>query len=340
MDKYLIGIDIGGTKCAVVLGHRVFSPERTENFAFLDRICFPTEEQGGSDQVIAKIISSVNEILRKHSFSTDQLEAIGISCGGPLDHRNGLIQNPPNLYGWRDIPIVKIMEDAFGVPAYLQNDANACALAEWKYGAAKGYEDVIFLTFGTGLGAGLILNGQLYNGTNDMAGEVGHVRLEASGPVGYGKAGSFEGFCSGNGIAQLARIKVIEQLQMGIKPALCPDMEGLDSLTAKTVADAARQGDPLAQEIYSTTGHYLGIGLSMLIDILNPEIIVIGSVFERSGDLMQEAMREAIEKEALSIARKACIIVPAKLGNSIGDYATLSVALHGGKDGNRKTNFG
>lgn len=335
MNKYLIGIDIGGTKCAIVLGQCVCTSEGKEDFTFLDRVCFPTEEQGGPDRVIARILSSIRAILSRFSLGTDQLEAIGISCGGPLDHRNGLIQNPPNLYGWCNVPIVKIMEDAFGVPAYLQNDANACALAEWNYGAAKGYENVIFLTFGTGLGAGLILNGQLYNGTNDMAGEVGHVRLEASGPVGYGKAGSFEGFCSGSGIAQLARIKVMEQLQMGARPALCSDIENLDSLTAKTVADAARQEDPLAQEIYFTTGYYLGIGLSILIDILNPEIIVIGSVFERSGDLMQEAMHQAIEKEALSIARKACTVVPAKLGNSIGDYATLSVALHGGKDGKR-----
>lgn len=333
MNKYFIGIDIGGTKCAIVLGQLINSPENSEDFAFLDRISFPTEAQRGPEQVIAGLISAVREILCKFSISTDQLEAIGISCGGPLDHKKGLIQNPPNLYGWDDIPIVQILRDAFGVPTYLQNDANACALAEWKYGAARGYDNVVFLTCGTGLGAGLILNGQLYNGANDMAGEVGHIRLEANGPVGYGKAGSFEGFCSGNGIAQLARIKVMEQLQMGIRPAFCPDMESLESLTAKSVANAARQGDPLAKEIYAISGHYLGLGLSILIDILNPEIVVIGSVYERSGDLMNEEMLKAMEKEALCVARKVCKVVPAKLGNSIGDYATMSVALQGGKDG-------
>lgn len=333
MDKYLVGIDIGGTKCAIVLGQRISAQETAEDFAFLDRICFPTEAHRGPEQVIARLICAVKEILGRFSLSTDRLGAIGISCGGPLDHRKGIIQNPPNLYGWDDIPIVQILKDAFGVPTYLQNDANACALAEWKYGAARGCYNAVFLTFGTGLGAGLILNGRLYNGANDMAGEVGHVRLEANGPVGYGKAGSFEGFCSGSGIAQLARIKVMEQLQIGVSPSFCPDMESLDTLTAKSVADAAKQGDPLAKEIYAISGHYLGLGLSILIDILNPEIVVIGSVYERSGDLMNEAMMKAMEKESLSVARKVCKVVPAKLGNSIGDYATLCVALYGGKDG-------
>ena len=332
MKKYLVGIDVGGTKCAVILGQSRSNQDGTDDFAFVDRKCFATNTYNGPEQVIGRLIAMVQEMLDRFEVNREDVMSIGISCGGPLDHKRGIIKNPPNLCGWDDVPIVQRFEEHFGIPTYLQNDANACALAEWKYGAAKGCENVVFLTFGTGLGAGLILNGRLYNGANDMAGEVGHIRLENSGPVGYGKAGSFEGFCSGGGIAQLAKLKVLEKLQMGIHPEFCPDLQSLEGLTAQSVASAAKNGDKLAREIYADCGHYMGRGLSILIDILNPEMIVIGSIYERSGDLMNEALYAALQEESLAISRNVCRIVPAKLGNSIGDYATMSVALHGGID--------
>lgn len=330
MKEYIIGIDIGGTKCAVILG-KVCEYQREEEYQLLERECFETEAKKGPDQVIEKLISVIKALIKKKGLIGDDIAGIGISCGGPLDHIAGIIQNPPNLYGWNNIPIVKIMEEEFHVPTYIQNDANACALAEWKFGAAKGCQDVIFLTCGTGMGAGLILNGRLYNGTNNMAGEVGHVRMTEVGPVGYGKAGSFEGFCSGGGIAQIAKIKVLEKIQMGESPAFCPGLEYIDELSAKTVALAAGTGDPLAQEIYNISGYYLGKGLSLLIDILNPEIIVLGSVYERSKELLEPSMTAVLEKETLELSRKGCKIVPAKLGNQIGDYAALSVAIQGGQ---------
>lgn len=160
-----------------------------------------------------------------------------------------------------------------------KNDANACAVAEWKFGAGRGYSNIIFLTFGTGMGAGLILNGNLYSGITDLAGEVGHLRLSGTGPVGFGKAGSFEGFCSGGGIAQLAQSKVLEKLQMGEKISFCKGISELHLLTAKSVAEAAYRGDPLAMDIYKTCGFYLGKGLSLLIDVLNPELIILGSIY-------------------------------------------------------------
>ena len=329
MKKYIVGIDIGGTKCAITLGLRLDSSPEVD-FEILEKICFHTEAHKGPDQVIERLINAIYKLLERRGLNAHQLLAIGISCGGPLDHEAGIIKNPPNLYGWNNIPIVGIMEKEFGVKAFLQNDANACALAEWKYGAGKGCRNMVFLTCGTGLGAGLILNGRLYNGANDMAGEIGHIRMEKNGPVGFGKAGSFEGFCSGNGIAQLARAKVLEKLQMGERPSFCPDVESLEKLSAHCVAQAAKDGDPLAKEIYRISGHYLGLGLSIIIDLLNPEAIILGSVYERSGGLMYEAMMEAIRQEALVTSRSCCKILPAKLGNSIGDYATMTVALHGG----------
>ena len=184
------------------------------------------------------------------------------------------------------------------------------------------------MTFGTGLGAGLILDGKLYAGTNDNAGEIGHIRLSEFGPVGYGKSGSFEVFCSGGGIAQIAKMKVLERLQMGQKVGFCKTPDDLGKLDAKAVAAAADAGDKLALEIYAESGRKLGAGLSIIVDILNPQAIVIGSIFTRSRNLLWKHARAVLETEALPLARKACKILPAKLGENIGDYAALSVAAY------------
>ena len=313
--RCLLGVNIGGTKTAVVLGQR-----KGDGINVADKILFPTE---GKDNTISKILSSMDALIEKHGA---EVESTGIICGGPLDSKNGLIKSPPNLVGWDDVPIVRIIEDRFNVKARLQNDANACAVAEWRYGAARGYSDVVFLTFGTGMGAGLILNGRLYEGASDMAGEVGHIRLADNGPVGYGKAGSFEGFCSGGGIAQLARTKALEVLQMGGKVGFCKGTGDLQAVTAKTVAEAAAQGDALALETYRTSGEYLGRGLSIIIDVLNPEMVVIGGIFARSRDLLCPPAEEAIRRECLSYSRNACRVVPSSLGEEIEDMASLALA--------------
>ena len=320
--EYYLGFDIGGTKCAVVLG-------KYENgtMEIADKKAFPTQTEKGFQFAVNNIFSSADEVLARNSLESSDIKSIGISCGGPLDSRTGTIMSPPNLPGWDNVPITKMCEDRFGVKAFLQNDANACGVAEWQFGAAKGAENAVFLTFGTGMGAGLILGGRLYEGTNGMAGEVGHIRMEHDGPVGYGKAGSFEGFCSGGGIAQYARKMTLEAIKNGRKPSYCQTEADIETVTAKTVALAAKNGDAVAIEIYELCGEYLGRGLSVLIDILNPEVIVIGSIFERSSELLIKKMQESIEREALGISASVCKIVPAVLGDSIGDYAALAVAL-------------
>lgn len=300
------GIDIGGTKCAVIIG---------DDNGVKEKIRFDTTD--------------VNDTLGNITKAAEKLgvgEAIGISCGGPLDSKKGIIMSPPNLPGWDNIEIVKMLEEKFGVPVGIQNDANACALAEWKYGAGKGCENMIFLTFGTGMGAGLILDGRLYSGTNDMAGEIGHIRMESYGPVGYGKSGSFEGFCSGGGIAEIGKTVARERLQCGKSVSFCGGYDELEKITAKKIADCAKSGDMEALRVYDICAEKLGAGLSILIDILNPEKIVIGSIFERSGELLRKKMQRVIDREALFYARNVCEIVPAKLGDSIGDWAALAVA--------------
>ena len=266
--------------------------------------------------------------MAEHPDAT--LEAIGISCGGPLDSRRGLILSPPNLPTWDRIDIVTPFQARFGVAVRLQNDANACALAEWLWGAGRGCRNMIFLTFGTGMGAGLILDGRLYVGANDMAGEVGHVRLENDGPVGYGKAGSFEGFCSGGGIAQLGRTLAAERVLAGQPPLYCPTVAHLPSVTAQTIGEAAQRGDATALAVFEIVARKLGRGLAMLVDILNPERIVIGSIWGRQRSLLEPLTMTVLRQEALADALAVCEIVPAGLGEQVGDFASLSVAVNEG----------
>ena len=313
---YLLGFDIGGTKCAVITARW-----ENGNVTLLKKDKCPTDKTITPIQMIDRLIGMADGILEKKP------DAIGISCGGPLDSKRGVIQSPPNLQGWDNVAIVQQIEEHYGVPTHLQNDANACAVAEWKFGAGKGKSNVIFLTFGSGLGAGLILDGRLYSGTNDNAGEVGHIRLDRFGPVGYGKAGSFEGFCSGNGIAQLGYTLALEQAQMGQYPLYFNKGMSAADVTAKAIADAAEAGDATARRVYQVCGEYLGRGLSVLIDILNPELIVIGSVFARSHHLLWEATEKQINQEALALAARCCSVVPAALGEQIGDFAAIATAI-------------
>lgn len=317
----VIGIDMGGTKCAVIHGKTDGNEISVEN-----RVSFPTGIHTPPDVILDKICAAVRDMKT-------EFEAIGISCGGPLDAESGTIMSPPNLPLWDNIHICDRLTEEFGVPAYLQNDANACALAEWQFGAGKGTENMVFMTFGTGLGAGLILDGRLYGGKNGMAGELGHIRLSDCGPSGYGKSGSFEGFCSGRGIAQLGYTLGMEAFQRGEKPSYF-NPEDIGSCTAKSIGIAAEKGDATAIKVYETSGEYLGRGLSVIIDILNPERIVIGSIFARSYDYIWPAAKRVIEREALSYSRRVCEVVPAGLGEKIGDLAAIAVAIYNGGKNN------
>ena len=320
---YSLGIDIGGTKCAVILGKGKLS-ENTDGF-IIDKIKFPTNVKRGWEAVLGEILEKADQLILRNNVKNSDLIGVGISCGGPLDSKKGTINCPPNLPDWDNVPIVKIVSEHFGVRCVLHNDANACAVAEWRFGAGKGYNNLVFLTFGTGMGAGLILDGRLYCGANDCAGEVGHIRLAEDGPIGYGKAGSFEGFCSGGGIKNLAILTAKRYLAEGKASTLFKTEEDIDSLDAKVVAEAMYQGDEFAKAVYEKCAEYLGRGLSIIIDIINPEAVVIGSIYERNQEFFSEIVNEIIKKEALSFNADVCKILPAKLGDSIGDFAALGV---------------
>jgi len=202
-ESYYIGYDIGGTKCSIVLGD--------QDFHIYKKVFFETKVERGYQEILDEFKEYTHKLLE--TYDAKKLIKIGISCGGPLDSKKGIIKSPPNLPGWDEVPIVDIFRKEFGVDVAIQNDANAGAIAEWMMGAGVGTQNMIFLTFGTGMGAGLILNGKIYAGTNDLGGEVGHIRMADGGPVGFGKAGSFEGFCSGGGIAQLGKSMVSEKIK-------------------------------------------------------------------------------------------------------------------------------
>lgn len=313
---YILGFDIGGTKCAAVSALWDGS-----ELTLLEKVRLDTDTSIPPCEMIERLMLAADGIL------DGKPDAIGISSGGPLDSDKGVIMSPPNLPGWDNVEIVRIVEGHYGVRAKLLNDANACAVAEWKFGAGKGTKNMVFLTFGTGLGAGLILDGKLYIGTNGNAGEVGHVRLGKDGPIGFGKAGSFEGFCSGGGIARLAWKLALDAEKNGTPPSYYEKWMTPSDVTARKVADAARLGDATAKEVYRISGEKLGKGLSILVDILNPELIVIGSIFARCPDLLVEPMKAALKEEALSCALDVCRVVPAALGEKVGDYAAIAAAL-------------
>ena len=317
-----LGVNIGGTKSSVSLG-KVIEGELVDLKRRHER---PTKDYSYTE-LIHLFCQDMNQMLDDNDVSKSDVKAIGISCGNPLSSKNGTILSPPNLPGWDNVPIVDMIREEMAIDTYLCNDANGGALAESMFGAGKGVDNMVFLTFGTGMGAGIMANGRLVEGASDSAGEVGHVRLEDQGPVGYGKRGSFEGYCSGGGIAQLARQWVTEELQMGREVDMLKE-HTIDELSAKIVCEYAFEGDPLALAIVDEVAYHLGRGLSIIIDILNPSRIILGSIYHRSGVLFETRMQEIIEKETLIFAREACEILPSSFGESIGNVSAISIAAY------------
>ena len=320
--KKILGIDIGGTKFAISVAN--FSDDSIE---IVEKESF--ESIKNPSNAIKLLPEKIDNFLNRLSMKYNDFVAIGISCGGIIDSKTATIISTPVLPSWLNVDLRTPLSKHFNLPVYIINDANACALAEWKYGVGKGVDNMAFLTCGTGIGAGLILNGSLYEGFGGTAGEFGHMRAEPFGPVGCGKGGSFEGFCSGTGIASLAKLRALELLQAGKKCAFCASLNEIDLITAKSVAESANACDPVAIEVYETAGDYLGRGIAILIDLLNLEVVSIGSIFVRTENLLRPAMERAIAREAMAYPRSQCKVLPAGLGEKVGDYASACVAIDG-----------
>lgn len=320
-DRPILGVDIGGTKCAVAMG--------TEDGRILERLEMPTQAERGPSDILERLLKLARELLeRRRAYLDDEppLRGIGISCGGPLDTRTGKVYSPPNLPGWEGVPVRDMFEAAFpGVPVLLENDANATALAEWRWGAGRGARNVVYLTQGTGIGGGLILEGRLYRGTNDLAGEVGHQTILPDGPLcGCGKRGCLEALASGPAIARRAR----ERLAAGETGTRLPPPDvAPQDVTARHVVEAAHAGDPLAQSVLAEAGEYMGIGIANLIQILNPETVILGTIAVHAGEWILGPIRRSVEKHAWSRARSVCRIVPAALGDRAQDLAAIALVV-------------
>ena len=305
-SPYFIGIDIGGTKMAVsIFDVTTAKIERVERFP------------SGPDCDPQDAVSRMAEIAQTWiAQKGERPQAVGVSVGAIYDCVSGCVTDAPHLPKWKSFPIMETFRHIFEVPVFAENDANACALAEWQHGAGRGCDHVIFLTFGTGLGAGLILNRRLYRGASGLAGEVGAMRVAEDGPPIRGKPGCLEGYASGAGIAGLAA-RMREETEGGTLPTLP---------SAKDVFEAAREGDELALAIVRESTTKLGQGLATLIDVLSPDKIVLGSIFVRAEAIIRPLLEETLAEEAMPESLSACDIVPAELGESIGDFGAATLA--------------
>jgi len=312
----ILGIDLGGTKVEIVSAHL--------NGEVLAQKRIPTQPKDGPDKGLERILETAEEILGQAQVAKNDLTAIGLSVPGPLDPVAGVFFKLPNLPGWEGFRIRKKLEEHFSAPLYMDNDANATALAEWKFGAGRGYDHMIYLTMSTGIGGGLILDGKLYRGKNFNAGEVGHqVILPDGPPCGCGLLGHLEALCSGSGIAR--RLRKI----FGQGNSVMWELAGGDrkKLSAEILTQAVRQGDAVAQEFFQQTLEYLATGLSNLVFILNPEAIVLGTMVAKNPDLFLKPLNRLVRERVWDVFTPNLKILPAQLVDQVGVYAPLAVIL-------------
>lgn len=299
---YMLGLDIGGTKTALVLG--------TLNAEVVASVEISTPANMDFASAMEIICSAITDFCRQQDLvGLQSPRAISISIGGPLNIEQGILYAPPHLAAWGQAPLKQYLTERFKLPIFLEHDGNAGALAEFYFGAGRGTRNMIFLTMGTGLGAGLILNGSIYHGTTDAAGEVGHIRLSEEGPTEYGKVGSWEAFACGAGILKLAHLR--NPLEFPL------------TITTSDIVGRALAGDPPALDLFHEVGIWLGKGLAILVDLLNPEVIIIGTLGILLGDIVLAPAREVVEQEALPISNRACKILPAQLGSILMDVGCL-----------------
>ncbi len=301
MALYL-GLDIGGTKSAAVVGN--------EHGTVLARVSARTPQEGWQEAV-ALFGTLARDVCRQHGAALADMAVLGVSCGGPLVTKTGIVYAPPNLPTWDAVPLRSILEAELGLPVCLENDANATALAEHRWGAGRGCADMAFLTMGTGIGAGLILGGELYRGRGDLAGEIGHATVWPDGPLCLcGKRGCLETLASGTAIGRMGRERLGEAVT-----------------TAEEVCTLARAGNPLAQSVIADAARFMGLGLANLLHTLNLERIVLGTLAVHAADLLLEPIRVATQENCWPRVWDGVLIVPAALGDAAQDKAALAVAL-------------
>jgi glucokinase len=312
MNEVLAGIDIGGTKIAVAL--ETPSGERVAG-RFL-----PTQAESGAYAVLENISRAVEEMLDENKV---EIVSLGVGSPSPLDAEKGLILSPSNLRDWDRFPIVSLLNERFKVPVTLDNDANVAALGEYIYGAGRGYKNIFYITVSTGIGGGIIINGEIFHGVSSGAGELGHTVVQPEGVrCNCGSTGCLETICAGVHIARRAK----ERLASGA-PSLINEMVSDESeITAQTVVEAARRKDPLATEIWDETCRFLAIGVANIFTLLAPEIVIIGGGIAASGEMLFAPLKEMIPHFVSMIPREKINVVPAQLGAESGVCGALVLA--------------
>jgi glucokinase len=325
--SYIIGVDLGGTKISA----GALSEDGTEAHGIRS---IATQSDIGAEGVVDRIISIIEGVIqdtiKETGASKDDFLGIGMGAPGPLDREKGIVVVAPNL-GWRNFPLRERVTSRLKLPVSIDNDANCATVGEWWLGAARGGVNVVGITIGTGIGGGLILDGKLYHGSSDVAGEIGHTTIDVNGR--YCKCGNYgclEAYASGPAIATRAREALIREDTASMLPAMVDGQ--LDKITAEIVYDAAKKGDGLANEIVRDTARYLGAGIATLLNVVNPDVVVIAGGVTRAGEALFAPLRTEVRRRAFSPAVEACRIVPAELPGTagvVGAVATFKMDTYG-----------
>ena len=323
MKNHVVGIDIGGTKLATVVAD--------STGRILRKVRKPTLSERGPEYAIQSLFEMVRETFGLANLELSSVSAMGVSCGGPLDTKTGVVYSPPNLPGWDALPLKAQLEAEFQVPVTIENDANASALAEYRFGGGRGYNAVLYMTMSTGIGGGIVIDGRIYRGANDSAGEVGHQILLPDGPLcGCGKRGCLEALCSGPAIARRAQAAIQAQIIEGKTSAITLlNVAGghIEDVKSEHVLTAARAGDALSLQLMNETAYYMGWGIANLVNILNPDIVLLGTIAIAAGDLLLDPIRKTVSAFAMPRPAAAVKIAPAQLGEALGDLAAIALVV-------------
>jgi len=310
-----VGVDIGGTNIKIALvadGPRV-----------LVRRLLPMSSKDRPEAVIARLSGAVREIGSQVQAT---IPPVGIGCAGLIDAGLGVVRVSPNLSTWRDVPVVSLLSQALSVKVKLDNDANAFSVAEGFYGAAKDLDNAVFVTLGTGVGGGLKLKGEIFTGSCGFAGEIGHVTIDPDGPLcACGNRGCLESFAGSGRIVRRARTLIEEEGKQ--KEWLARGLSSLDDLTARDLGEAAKDGNEIAEKVFAEAGEYIGITLAGVINLLNPEIVVIGGGVSNAGEPLFRAIRATVTRRAMAPSSKCVEIVSALFGDDAGVIGAAMIAL-------------
>jgi glucokinase len=324
MPELIVGIDVGGTKVA---GGLVSLKGR-----LVKSLVVPTHGEKGFKTSYSQIVHLIERLI-KLAGGKDNVAGVGVCAPGPLNPKTGVVINPPNLPGWRNIELARMLENHFHLPARVENDANAAGLAEVLFGAAVGYRDVFYVTISTGIGTGVIINKKIYHGKNGVGGEGGHVSIDFRSPYrcGCGTLGCIEALAAGPAMARRARVALEQEHS---RPSLLRELSAgdLGKITPLMIQEAARRGDDVAKSIIDETGFYLGVWLGGMMSLFDPEAIIIGGGVAQIGKPLLEKMRQTIPHYTINrrFVEKLPIL-PAKLQTNVGVYGAASVFLPAGE---------